>query len=202
MASRGTRSATEVVRDDRVSNFYGEPVELNECVGLPKSVRELVRDRIRYERDRERKLSALATNPVVKGEHGLRAYCSRLVDWDAAMREEVMITDDQAMCLGVFLGLAKDGSIEVDGFTGWPVPWSYCAVAQQLHDFNPAEFRNGKGRAPGQQTVKGKVVIAFSKKLFAHLERVMPNVWPFETVKKVVEEEFGDSSHRVPHYGQ
>lgn len=202
MASRGKRSATEVVRDERVSNFYGEPVELNECVGFPKSVRELVRERIRSERDRERKLSALVANPANKGEQGLRAYCSLFVDWNAAMREEVKVTDDQALHLAAFLVLEKDGSLEVDPSTGWPVHWSYCGLAQQLHSFSPARFRNREGRVSGQQTVKGKVVTAFSKKLFAYLERTKPNMWSLETVKKVVEEEFGDSSHRVPHYGQ
>ena len=199
MASHGKRSAAEVVRDERVSDFYGYPRELSECMGFPKSGLGLIRDRIREERDRRRKLAALMANPVMQGEKGLRAYCSQFVDWDAVMREEVKVTDDQALHLGAFLVLTKDGSLEVDPSSGWPVHWSYCGLAQQLHAFSPARFRNGEGRASGQQTVKGKVVIAFAKKLHAYLERVTPNVWPFETVKSGVENEFGDDSHRVPH---
>ena len=202
MASRGKRSAAEIVNDERVSDFYGYPRELNECMGFPETWDEVVLDRLTAEEDRERKLAALMADPVMQGEKGLRAYCSQFVDWDAVMREEVKVTDDQALHLGAFLVHTKHGSLEVDPSSGWPVHWTYCGLAKQLHAFSPARFRNGEGRASGQQTVKGKVVIAFAKKLHAYLERVRPNVWPFETVKSGVEEEFGDSSHRVPHYGQ
>jgi hypothetical protein len=115
------------------------------------------------------------------------------------MREEVKITDDQAICLAVFLDPAKDGSLEVDALSGWPVHWAYCSVAKRLHAFDPSRFRNRHGGLPGQQTVKGKVNIAFSKKLNAYFDRVMPGVWPVDLVERVVEDKLGDPSHRVPH---
>jgi hypothetical protein len=72
-------------------------------------------------------------------------------------------------------------------------------VAHKLHVFDPARFRNQKGGQPGQETVKGKVNIAFTKKLNAYFDRVMPRVWPVDLVKRVVEETLGDPTHRVPH---
>jgi hypothetical protein len=202
MSSRGRRSADgKVVGDDFVSNFYGYGVGLPEAISsFPKSERELLRERIRQERDYERKLSALAAHPVVRGEEGLKAYVSSpRFDWDAAMRETVKITDGQVVCLGVYLVRAKDGSVEIDPESGWPVHWSYCAVGKMLHAQDPARFRNRDGGPVRQETVKGKVVAAFSKKLHAHVERYMPSVWPLELVRRVVGEQLGDKSHCVPH---
>jgi len=202
MTHRGwsTGAARRVVGDDRVSSFYGQATTIGETIGvLPKSPRDLVRERIRQERDQRRKLSALAANPDFRGEDGLRAYLQLMVDWNDAMREEVKLTDDQAICLGAYLGLAKDGSLEIDPSSGWPVHWSYCAVGEMLHALDATRFRNRSGGPVRQQTVKDKVVPAFSKKLFAHLERVQPATWTLEMVRKVVEEGLGDASHCVPH---
>jgi len=202
VSKHGERSAGgKVVGDDFVSNFCGYGTSLSEALGsFPQLERDWIRERIRQERDYERKLSALTAHPTIRGEEGLRVFVSSpRFDWEAAMREAVKLSDDQAICLGVYLARAKDGSLEIDDCSGWPVHWSYCAVGHMLHEFNPTRFRNRSGGPVRQQTIKDKVVPAFSKKLHAYLERAMPSVWPYETVRRVVEREFGDSSHSVPH---
>lgn len=195
MSRHGKRSAAGQVGDDRVSDFYSYPSTIHESMGFPKTEEELIEDRLRYERDQERKQAALDALEEFRGKDGLLGYIrTHWIDWDAAMQQEVKITDNQALYLGVYLlGLTESGSLKVDPLTNWPVHWSFCGVATLLHAQNPERYRNRQGNPIGQQTVKDAVVPAFARKLHAYLERIKPGVWSYKLVCEVVKAKLGRS---------
>jgi len=190
----------QVVYEEFVSDIDCRPATLAEAVVCgPRTEYERRRDRIVEEWRHRKRIAALHREPDFQGKVGLKAYCSLKVDWDEVIAQSVKLTDGQAVTLWIFLSPRPDGTLEVNPLSGWPVAWSYCQTGVRLHELDPVQHQSCNGGPVAQQTVKDKVVPAFSKMLYAYLQRVMPNMWPLKLVREVVREHYGDESHCVPH---
>lgn len=156
-----------------------------------------VRERAREEREQEARGQRLQEAIPSATRSTLEVYLA-FIDWEAAMLEDGGCTDDEQFAVAAFLLPTPDGRLD-RADDGWPIHGSYNYVAKALHAWCPTQFRNGNGEAMGRQTAKDRVLNGLSKKLTAFIERNVPNTWTFGDVRSLLEENFGDDTHRVSH---
>ena len=168
-----------------VANIHGQTRERFEVDNgdLPKTTRELIRERI----CNDQRLEKMLASPEA------------VVFWDAVVDADADCTEEEELALRLFIIRGEDGKVTLDDRAKWPKHASYAEVARQLHFIDPVRFKNEEGGVPSREVTKGFVLRGFAKKHVSMLTKCAAKVPTFEEARKQAEYYFGEPWKKTSH---